>query len=92
MIVRTADLPEALSLPSIPEISPRDALGERYAADLLAAFRAIHETSGHVAAHLEANGDALVLLVQVREFDTQVKAVGGALMGLGCLASSDWVA
>lgn len=92
MIVRAADLPEALPLPAGPDLSPRDALGERYATDLLAAFRAIHETSGHVVAHLEAVGDAMVLLAQVQQFDAQVKAVGGALMGLGCLATSDGTA
>ncbi|GJE53215.1 hypothetical protein GOFOIKOB_6291 [Methylobacterium tardum] len=89
MIVRAADLPEALPLPAVPELSPRDQLGERYAADLLAAFRAIYETSSHVVAHLEANGDALVLLAQVQQFDAQVKAVGAALMGLGCVAACD---
>ena len=72
MIVRAADLPEVLPMPAAPELSPRDALGERYAADLLAAFQAIRETSGHVVAHLEANGDALVLLAQVQQFDAQV--------------------
>jgi hypothetical protein len=29
-----------------PAVSPRDALGGRYARELLAAFRAMHETSG----------------------------------------------
>lgn len=86
-----ADPPPPAPVPE-PAISPRDALGERYAAELLAAFRAIHETSGHVVAHLEGGGDAQILLAQISEFDALVKAAGAALMGLGCVASSDGVA
>lgn len=78
--------------PPVPEFSPREALGEHYAAQMLAAFRGLHAVTGELAAHLESGGDPTVFLAKAHEFDALVKATGGAMMALGHLASSEGTA
>lgn len=74
------------------EISPRDALGQHYADQMLAAFRGLHAVTGELATHLESGGDPSVFLAKAHEFDALVKATGAAMLALGHLFTSDGTA